>query len=87
MGMYESLHKCSILGPLMQSVTHLTADSGVASLILARLYTFVETDYEIICNVNSPPYADSRRVVVSYKRKYVHEVLVDHFVKHGKVKG
>ena len=85
--MYESLHKCSICGLLKQSVTHRTADSGVASLILARLYTFVETDYEIICNVNSPPSADSRRVVVSYKRKYVHKVLVNHFVKHAKKKG
>ena len=27
------------------------------------------------------PSADSRRVVVSYKRKYVHEVLVNHLVK------
>ena len=27
------------------------------------------------------PSADSRRVVVSYKRKYVHEVLVNRLVK------
>ena len=26
---------------------------------------------------HSPPSADARRVVVSYKRKYVHEVLVN----------
>ena len=26
---------------------------------------------------HSPPSADSRRVVVSYKRKYVHEVLIN----------
>ena len=25
---------------------------------------------------HSPPSADSRRIVVSYKQKYVHEVLV-----------
>ena len=30
---------------------------------------------------HSPPYADSRSVVVNYKRKYVHEVLVIHLVK------
>ena len=28
-----------------------------------------------------PPSADSRRVLVSYKWKYVHKVLVNHFVK------
>ena len=27
------------------------------------------------------PLADSRRVVVSYKQKYVHKVLVNHLVK------
>ena len=32
---------------------------------------------------NPPPSADSRRVVVSYKRKYVHEVLVNRLVKHA----
>ena len=31
---------------------------------------------------NSPPSPDSRRVV-SYKRKYVHEVLVNCLVKHA----
>ena len=30
---------------------------------------------------HSPPFADSRRVVVSYKQKYVHEVLVNCLVK------
>ena len=29
----------------------------------------------------SPPSADARRVVVSYKRTYVHEVLVNSLVK------
>ena len=29
----------------------------------------------------SPPSADSRTIVVSYKRKYVHEVLVNRLVK------
>ena len=47
-----------ILYKLAQSVTclatdaSLTADPGVASLILARSYTFVEIDHEII----SPPF-------------------------------
>ena len=40
----------------------------------------MEIDYEIISTVI--PYADSKRVVVSYmyKRKYVHGVLVNRFV-------
>ena len=41
-------------------------------------HTFVEIDHEIISTVILLPSADnSRRVVVSYKRKYVHEVLVN----------
>ena len=38
----------SLPGLLAQSVTHLTADPGVASLILARSHTYVEIDHEII---------------------------------------
>ena len=67
----------------MQSVTclatdaSLTADPGVANSIPARSLTFVEIDHEIISVVILLPSANSRRVVVSYKRKYVHEVLVN----------
>ena len=67
-------------GRVAQSVTclatdaNLTADPGVASSIPARSHTFVEIDHEIISTVILLP---SRRVVVSYKRKYVHEVLVN----------
>ena len=50
----------------------LTADPGVASKIPARSHTFVEIDHEIIS------LSHSRRVVVSYKRKYVHQVLVNY---------
>ena len=56
--------------------TYLTADPGVASLIPALSHTFVEIDHEIISTAIPGPSADLRRVVVSYKRKYVHEVLV-----------
>ena len=59
----------------------LTVDPGVASLILARSHTFVEIEYEIIAMAILLPSADSRRVVVSNKRKYVHEVLVNCLVK------
>ena len=59
----------------------LTADQGDASSILARPHTFVEINHEIISMAILHPLDDSRRVVVSYKRKYVHKVLVDHLVK------
>ena len=41
----------------------------------------MEIDHEIISTAIVLPSADSRRVVVSYKRKYVHEVLVNRLVK------
>ena len=67
-------------GRVAQSVTclatdaSLTADPGVASSIPTRSHTFVEIDQEIISTVILLP---SRRVVFSYKRKYVNEVLVN----------
>ena len=71
-------------GRVAQSVTclatdaSLTADPGVASSIPARSHTFVEIDHEIISTVILLlPLNHSWRVVVSYKRKYVHEVLVN----------
>ena len=54
----------------------LTADPVIASSTPARSNTFVEIDYEIISMTIFLPSADSRRVVVRYKRKYVHEELV-----------
>ena len=74
-------------GPVTQSVTclatgaSLTADPGVASPILAWPRTFMEIDHEIISMVIHLPLTHSRKVVVSYKRKYVHEVLVHCLVK------
>ena len=55
----------------------LTADQAVGCFIPARSYTFVEIDHEII---------SVGRVVFSYKRKYVHEVLVNHLVKLARKK-
>ena len=65
----------------MQSVTSLTADPGVTSLIPAQSYTFVEMDCEIISMVILLHSADSRTVVVSYKQKYMHKVLANGLVK------
>ena len=66
---------------VVQLVTCLTADPGVTSLIQARSHTLVKIDNEIISMTVLLPSADLRRVVVSYKRKNVHEVLVSCFVK------
>ena len=52
-------------GRIAQSVGHLTRKSGVLGSIPGLQHTFVS------------PSAFSRRAVVSYWRKYVHEVLVN----------
>ena len=61
--------------------TRLNADPGVASAITAPSHTFLEIDHEIVSTAILPPSADSSGVVVSYKRKFVHEVLVNCLVK------
>ena len=66
--------------------TCLTADPGVASFFLAWSHTFVEIDHKMISTVILLPSTDSRRIVVSYKRKYLHEVLVNRLVKHAQEK-
>ena len=75
-------------GRVAQSVTclatdaSLTAGPGVASSISARSHTFMEIDHEIILrSFSSLPLNHSRRVVVSCKRKYVHELLVNLLVQ------
>ena len=59
----------------------MTADQVTESSIPGRFHTFVEIDHEIMSTVILFPSTDSRRVVVSYKRKNVHEVLVKCLVK------
>ena len=75
----------SVTCPTADTCTCLAANSGVASSIPARSHTFAEIDHEIISTAILLPSADSRRVVVSYKRKYVHEVLVNCLVKLAQV--
>ena len=65
----------------MQAVTRLTADPGVVSLIPTRSHSFVEIDHETISTAILLPSADSGKVVVNYKGKYVQEVLVNRLVK------
>ena len=80
-------------GRVAQSVTCLatdaclTADPGVPSSIPARYHTFVMIDHEIISTVILLlPLIYSRRVVVSYKRKYVHKLLVNRLLKPAQEK-
>ena len=87
--------KPKLPGRVAQSVTCLatdaclTADPGVASSIPVRSHIFVEIDHEMISTVILLlPLIYSRRFVVSYKRKYVHELLVNRLFKpaHEKVR-
>ena len=58
--------------------TSLTADPGVARLIPARSHALVEIDLQ---SFSSLPLYPSRRVGVSYKRKYTHKVQINRLVK------
>ena len=65
-----------------QSVASRHADPWFPSSSPARSHIFMEIDdHEIMSTIILLPSADSRRVVVSYKQKYVHEVLVNSLVK------
>ena len=67
---------CHKLNKLVeQSVARSTADLVVASWILAQSHTFVDI-----------PLIQIGLLSVSYKQKYVHEVLVNHLVKLTKEK-
>ena len=56
--------------------------SRLSSSIPACSHTFVEIDYEkFLRSFFSFLLNLSRRIVVSFKRKYVHEVLVNYFFK------
>ena len=78
-------------GRVAQSVTCLatdvclTADPGVARPIPVWSHTFVEIDHEMISTVILLPSADSFKKV-SYKRKYVHELLVNRLYKPAQEK-
>ena len=74
-------------GPRSTAGSMSDCNSRGHNLIPAPSHTFPEIDHEIIFTAILLPSADSRRVVVSYKQKYVHKVLVYHLVKlaRGKV--
>ena len=92
-GRYTGIPRSDQPGRVAQSVTCLatdaclTANPGVASSIQARSHTFVEIDHEIISTVILLLLLIcSRRVVVSYKRKSVHELLVNRLFKPAQEK-
>ena len=84
--MQKTNYRCKHLqyapGCVVQSVTSLTADTCLTadpgSRVLSRPcpILLVEIDHETNSTAFLLPSADSRRIVVSYKRKYVHKVLV-----------
>ena len=85
--------KMTAPGRVAQSVTCLATDAcltahpGVASSIPVRYHTFVEIDHEMISTVILLlRLIHSRRVVVSYKRKYVHKLLVNRLFKPAQEK-
>ena len=81
--------KVTLPGRIAQSVTCLATDAcltaiqGVASSIPARSHTFVDIGLR---SFSSLPLIHSRRVVVSNKRKYVHELLVNRLFKPAQEK-
>ena len=83
--------KC-LLRRIVQSLTCMTtdaclsADPGKASLISLRSHSFVEIDHKIFSMAILLLSTVSRRVVVSYKHKYMHEVLVKGLVKPAQKK-
>ena len=77
----ESVNSSQVPGHVVQTLTCLTADPGLTSSNPAQPHTFLKIDHEIISTAILLPSTDSRRVVVSFKQKYVHEVLVNRIVK------
>ena len=69
MKVVESLLKKPYGEKLIIEKTYVTESAVTSDITIPNFYC------------HSPPSADSRRVVVSYKRKYVHEVLVNRLVK------
>ena len=78
----SNLHETSVT--CLATDACLSADPGVARSIPVRSHTFGEIDHEMISTVILLPSA--RRVVVSYKRKYVHELMVNRLSKPAQEK-
>ena len=68
-------------GPKALLVASQTADPGIMSSIPACSHTFHGDGLWNNFYCHSPPSTDPTRVVVSYKRKYVHKVLGNRLVK------
>ena len=61
--------------------------SRVTNSIQPRSHTFVEIYHEIISTAILLPSADSRGAVVSYKRKFVHDLIFNRLVELVQEKG
>ena len=84
----KSFDFCKSVFQLLNIRNTINVYPGIASSIPAQSDTFVEINHEIISrSLSSLPLSHSRRTVVRYKRKYVHEVLVNRLFKlaHEKV--
>ena len=66
---------------MAQLVASLISDQTVVSLIPILPHTFLETDQKTIFYGHSSHCANSKSVVISYKRMYVHYLLVNRYVK------
>ena len=89
----KSCYKEFLPGCVAQAVTCLatyaclTADPEVARSIPARYHTFVEIDREKFSTVILLPSTDSfKKGFVSYKQKYVHDLLVNSMFKPAQEK-
>ena len=94
---YKFLHlpklirpRCTV-GNVSSNRCEFDCRSRVASSIPAQPHTFMEIDYEINFTVILLSSAESfknhsRRIVVRYKQKYVHEVLVNCLFKLAQLK-
>ena len=70
--------KCRIMPHFIMAFTVCQS----TSLGMAKSQTLVEIDHEIILgSFSSLPLIHSRRVIVSYKRKYMHKLLVNRLFK------
>ena len=72
---------CSAVGNVSDFRYVSDCRSRVCELDPGPVPYFVEVDHEIISTATLLPSSDSRRVVVTYKRKYVHKVLVNRLVQ------
>ena len=73
---YQSAYPCRAVGCVSDCRYMSDCRSRGLKFYRSPVPDFVKIDHEIISTAIILPSTDSRRVVASYKRKYVHKVLV-----------